>query len=551
MCFGIEKASLFCYNFRCHKEINRRTCLSHMAMNDNILNLENGQLYLNLSIPLDETYSSYIEALDALYSSLDYSLFCRREKRGRPFAIHPSKMMVLLIYSYMNGCFSSREIEKLMRRDCVCMRIVGMDRIPDHSTIDRFIRNSHDAITDIMRQSVMKLRELGELDGRTVFQDGTKIESAAGKYTFVWRTGCEKNLAKALMRVSAISSSYGLEADVTEKNVMAVMDSIEDLMQKRGIRFPSSCGRGHHLSQEQKDWKKIREEKEKIRDYIIWIRKMKETGRNSLSKTDEDATFMRMKEDHMRNGQLKAAYNMQNLVQNGYVVACGAFMDRNDYRTMIPMLEKLEKDGFSYDSYCADSGYDIKDNYEWLEKHGKKAYIKPQYHEENRKRKRRKNPSLKCNYSYDEGNDTFTCMRGHTLHHEEDLKDGRGVYVCRRGCKSCPLRKQCMLSTADKHDYKRLTIDIEAEKYRRKSEVLITSEKGIEMRINRSIQAEGSFSLLKAAFGYRRFRTHGIRNIETEWMILCMAGNALRYSVRLANGRAGTPFWFRIEQQAS
>ena len=135
MCFGIEKASLFCYNFRCHKEINRRTCLSHMAMNDDILNLEDGQLYLNLSIPLDGTYSSCIEALDALYSSLDYSLFCRREKRGRPFAIHPSKMMVLLIYAYMNGTFSSREIEKLMKRDCVCMKVLGMDRIPDHSTM--------------------------------------------------------------------------------------------------------------------------------------------------------------------------------------------------------------------------------------------------------------------------------------------------------------------------------------------------------------------------------------------------------------------------------
>ena len=349
-----------------------------MAMNNNILNLEDGQLYLNLSIPLDGTYSSYIEALDALYSSLDYSLFCRKEKRGRPFAIHPSKMMVLLIYAYMNGTFSSREIEKLMKRDCVCMKILGMDRIPDHSTIDRFIRNSHDAIADIMRQSVMKLRELGELDGRTVFQDGTKIESAAGKYTFVWRTGCEKNLAKAKMRVSTIASSYGLDADVTEKNVMAVMDSIEDLMQRKGIRFPSSCGRGHRLSQEQRDWKKIREERQKITDYILWLRKMKESGRNSLSRTDEDATFMRMKEDHMRNGQLKAAYNMQNLVQNGYVVACGAFMDRTDYRTMIPMLEKLEEGGFSYDSYCADSGYDIKDNYEWLEEHGKKAYIKPQ-----------------------------------------------------------------------------------------------------------------------------------------------------------------------------
>ena len=519
-------------------------------MNDNILNLENGQLYLNLSIPLDTTYSSYIEALDALYSSLDYSLFYRKERRGRPYCIHPSKMMVLIIYAYMNGTFSSREIEKLMRRDCVCMKILGMDRIPDHSTIDRFIRSSHDAIADIMRQSVMRLTELGELDGRTVFQDGTKIESAAGKYTFVWLSACEKNLAKALSRISAIAASYGLEVDVAERNAMAVIDSFEALMQKRGIRFPQSSGRGHHLLQEQRDWKRMREDKQKITDYIPWIRNMKETGRKSLSKTDEDATFMRMKEDHMRNGQLKAAYNMQNLVQNGYVIACGAFMDRTDYRTMIPMLERLEEEGVSYDSYCADSGYDIKENYRWLEGHGKKAYIKTQHHDEDRKRRNKRNPSLKCNYAYDENADTFTCMRGHRLYHVEDTAKGQ-VYEARRGCRSCPLRKQCMLSQAAKHDYKRLTIDIEAERYRRKSEALITSDEGIEIRINRSIQAEGSFSLLKAAFGYRRFRTHGIKNIETEWMILCMAGNALRYSIRLANCRAGTPFWFRIEQQAS
>ena len=107
-----------------------------------------------------------------------------------------------------------------------------------------------------------------------------------------------------------------------------------------------------------------------------------------------------------------------------------------------------------------------------------------------------------------------------------------------------------MSAAGDARDYKRLTIDIEAEKHRRKSEAMITSDEGIEIRINRSIQAEGSFALLKSAFGCRRFRMHGIRNIEAEWMMLCMAGNALRYSIRLANGRAGTPFWFRIEQKA-
>ncbi len=71
------------------------------------------------------------------------------------------------------------EIEKLMKRDCVCMKALGMDRVPDHSTIDRFIRKNHGAIEGIMAQSIGRLREL---DGHVVFQDGTKIESAAEIY---------------------------------------------------------------------------------------------------------------------------------------------------------------------------------------------------------------------------------------------------------------------------------------------------------------------------------------------------------------------------------
>ena len=314
-------------------------------MNDNILNLEDGQLYLNLSIPLDPSYSSYIEALDALYSSLDYSLFFRNERRGRPFAIHPRKMMVLIIYAYMNNAFSSREIEKLMKRDCVCMKVLGMDRIPDHSTIDRFIRKNNGAIEELMGQSIRKLAELGELDGKTVFQDGTKIESAAGKYTFVWLEASRKNLGKALRRIAEIAGRHGLESEVSERNAMRVIDSFEALMQRRGIAYPASTGRGHRLTQEQRDWKRIREEKNKVENHISWIRNMKETGRKSLSKTDEDATFMRMKEDYMRNGQLKPGYNLQNPVQNGYVIATKAFRDRTDYRTMIPMLEKIEEEG--------------------------------------------------------------------------------------------------------------------------------------------------------------------------------------------------------------
>lgn len=98
---------------------------------------------------------SYIEAFDVPHATLDYKTFIRVERRGRPYYIHLLKMMVILIYAYMNGTFSSREIENLMRRDCVCIKMLGIDRVLDHSTIDWFICSNHEAIAGITRQSVI------------------------------------------------------------------------------------------------------------------------------------------------------------------------------------------------------------------------------------------------------------------------------------------------------------------------------------------------------------------------------------------------------------
>ncbi len=66
--------------------------------------------------------------------------------------------------------------------------------------------------------------------------------------------------------------------------------------------------------------------------------------RNSYSKTDLEATFMRMKEDHMLNGQLKAAYNIQIAVENYFIVQAYVSNDRTDYNTLIPVLEKHKKE---------------------------------------------------------------------------------------------------------------------------------------------------------------------------------------------------------------
>ena len=150
--------------------------------------------------------------------------------------------------------------------------------------------------------------------------------------------------------------------------------------------------------------------KDKLDRYENYLESM--VGRNSMSKTDPDATFMRMKDDYMRNGQLKPAYNLQVLVDGGYIVGSYASADRTDYATMIPALGNMHKSlPWKYSKYCADSGYDCQQNYEYLEEQQIEAYIKPQGYEQSKKRKIRKDIGRKENMSYDAGRDCFICSQ--------------------------------------------------------------------------------------------------------------------------------------------
>lgn len=521
-------------------------------MNDRTY-VADGQLYLNLSVPVDTSSSPYYEALELLLGTLDYSCFfnVEKKKKGRPFAVHPMRMIWLLIYGILNGCSTSRDMEDLAKRDIICMRVLSCTA-PDHSTITRFIVKNHDNIQDIFSQMALKLHEMNEVDAKCLFQDGTKIESASNKYKWVWRTGIEKNLDKAIEKFNQISDYLVLGFTVTRDNLREFGGLIEKWMQQHMVRYRAkgSKGKGNGLTLLEKIWVHVRTEMPKFIQYKEWIDLMVSQKRKSLCKTDVDATFMRMKEDYMMNGQLKPGYNMQNVVGNGYIVATVGLMDRNDFYTMVPAMERaFAVFGDKIERFCADSGYDCKQNYEWLEAHGIEPFIKGQYYEQDKKRSSRKDPSLKQNYSYDEEKDEFRCLRGHRLVNTGRVnKRGETTYSCTRGCKTCPLRKQCMKSSAKRFDYKALTLDIDCERARRKSLHNITTLEGCEIRANRSIQAEGSFALIKTVFQSRRFHFRGLKNTETEWTLFCMAENVLKLSHRLRQGKVGTPFWYIIEE---
>ncbi|MBP1961176.1 hypothetical protein J2Z65_000370 [Paenibacillus aceris] len=102
--------------------------------------------------------------------------------------------------------------------------------------------------------------------------------------------------------------------------------------------------------------------------------------RNSYSKTDHDAKFMRMKEDHMQNGHLKPGYNMQIGTENQFILGYSVHQMPTDTRCLIPHLEKVKSQLSKLpSSVIADAGYGGEENYDYLEQNEIDAIVKYGY----------------------------------------------------------------------------------------------------------------------------------------------------------------------------
>lgn len=542
-----------CYNLFNHKQLKEHVMnLTAFSLHTQL------SLDLNISIPLNVT--EHEASLMILLQNLDYSGFdLPKKKSGRPCALDPYTMMLIIIYARIQGHLSSRAVERLCKRDLFLLQILGSKNAPDHTTIDRFIRRHRAAIDGLFYQVAKRLDSLGELKKDIVYQDGTKVESKAGRYTFVWKKATTKNMAKLHHHIEALiseaNSQFGWELEVGDFH--SGLNALIERLEGTGKRLvPEKTGRGHHLTNVQKFYRDALAYQEKLERYEEYLGSM--VGRNSMSKTDPDATFMRMKDDHMRNGQLKPAYNLQVLVDSGYIVGSSASADRTDYATMIPALDHMHKSlPWKYSKYCADSGYDCQQNYEYLEKQQIAAYIKPQGYEQSKKRRYRNDIGRKENMSYDADRDCFICSRGKKLEikyirtrkNQYGYKTTSHIYRCTRGCKSCPSRSACMKKS--KAPYKQIQVNHKVVEYHRQALNLITSDEGTEIRVNRSIQAEGAFAQIKANWSFRRFLHSGIGGIHTEWLLMCLAMNVLHLGNRLTRDEVGNPFHYQIEADAA
>jgi len=270
-------------------------------------------------------------------------------------------------------------------------------------------------------------------------------------------------------------------------------------------------------------------------------------GRNSYSKTDTDATFMHMKDDHMRNGQLKPGYNVQIGVDSEYIVAVDIFSDRNDVWTLVPFLKQMEeKLGYRYPSVTADSGYESEEGYRYLEENRQKPYIKPQSYERWKKRSFRQDISKRENMGYEESTDSYICHMGKKLRNEfirkQKSKNGYEsevtVYEC-EDCTGCPCKERCTKAKGNK----RLYVSKEFLRKRQESYENIKSETGIRYRMNRSIQVEGAFGVLKHDYEFQRFLLRGKTKVKLEMLLLSFGYNINKLHAKIQNERTGRHFF--------
>src|SRR5690554_4958203 len=417
------------------------------------------------------------------------------------------------------------------------------DRIdpPSHVTINNVINSLSSNIDNVLVEVNKKIMEKDkEVNPKIVYIDGTKLEAYANKYTFVWKKAILKFRDKLVLKIKRLlpelnelltKYNYPIieDKDIYSSNeLIEIVVILTSIIDKESIQLV--YGKGKRKDKIQKLFDFFDEYQGKMLEYTNHLEIMGDK-RNSYSKTDYDATFMRMKDDHMRNGQLKAGYNMQIAVSNEYIMAIELYRDRTDFAPFIPFLNHYDSLYGFYPKYpVADAGYGSFDNYKFCNANGIELYQKYSMYSKEKENKYKNNPFNKYNFTKDEeGN--YICPNNKKLTYVHDLKMRTNIYEAYNkvyrcnDCEGCPLREKC---TTSKYG-RTIRVNEELESYKQIVRENLESEKGINLRVNRSIQVEGAFGVMKENIGFRRFKRRTKLNARLEDTLVAIGMNMSKF----------------------
>jgi len=478
-----------------------------------------------------------VRVVNKVIDSLDIDVLIRKYKGGGCSSYHPRLLLKLLVYGYLSNQYSSRKIEQAAKQNVHFMWLSAMS-YPDHNTINRFRSDRLKGVLKVVfSQVVLLLVDSGIITLKEAYLDGTKIEANANRYTFVWGRSISKSKERIKKQLDELwSYAESVAREELENNEP---DSFEKIDQESVLRTINSIDKA--LKGKQVD-KKVKQKLNYARKN--WPESLKKYeqqeqalgNRNSYSKTDPDATFMRMKEDHMLNGQLKPGYNWQISTENQYILGYTIHQTTNDTATLKSHMESLKENlGKMPDTLVADAGYGSEENYEYLENNDVEAFVKYQYFHKEQSKKWRTDPYRTENLLYDEKNDNYACPMGQKMNFirekvkitDNGFKQVKRLYQA-ENCDECPVREAC-----NKSKYNRkIEINPKLNYYKSIIRKRLTSERGKKYRSKRPVDVEAVFGIIKWNRNYRKFLLRGLEKVEIEVGLLALSHNLSKIAAR-------------------
>lgn len=517
-----------------------------------------------------------VRVVNAAIEKMDLRTLLARYKGGGASSYHPKMLMKVMVYAYTQQLYSSRKIAKALRENIYFMWLSGNQQ-PDFRTINRFRSGVVKKVIEEIFTSVLGLLiEEKYVKMENYFLDGTKIEANANKYSWVWGRSTRhykrmlqekvKELIQQIDQVNEVENAEYGDCDLEEMGSDEPFDSqkLEEKIQELNQRLKAKTDQPQEearqpvetappeekLSKPEK--KRGRKGRTKLQKAQAALKKLegdclprqkkyeeqerKLAGRNSYSKTDEDATFMRMKDDYMKNGQLKPGYNLQMGTEGQFIVGFSVHQRQGDPGCLIPHLEKVKAQlGRLPENVIADSAYGSEENYAYINQEQVGNYLKYNFFGKEQRPRYKPNPFAADQLKYDPEKNELICPAGkrliyqYTFHQRTDNGyRGERRYYQAEDCTGCPLKAHCHKAKGNR----RVQISFQLLAWRRQASQNLTSEIGKKLRSQRGVDVESVFGRLKEDWGFRRFRLRGLDKVKTEIGLLCIAHNMAKLAVQ-------------------
>ena len=519
------------------------------TLHNNYCNSKQGYLPLFLSDCLD--LLDPVLTFDRLMGGIDLNKYLTdipEYTTGR-LRYNPVNMLKTVLFGFMtSGYCSLRELEDNCKVNIRFMYLMD-HQTPSYRTFGYFINEIlQDKIENIFNDINHAIFNDEHVDLQHLYIDGSKFEANANKYTWVWKKATEKFRYKLYEKITAeieeINAEIAWSGVQITTNPEYVPDYLNEIVEQLVLLWELDTstfvyGSGKRKSKEQRHYEHLTTFCQKLQEYIQKI-EICGPNRNSYSKTDNSATFMRIKTDYMGNDQLLPAYNVQIGVADEYIAVVDVNHYRSDMDCFVPLMEHFKQTYGFYPKYpVADAGYGSYNNYIFCEQNGIEKYMKfPMFKKETKDQKYHEDPFRAVNFRIDEQG-VMRCPNDKAFHflYRKNVRGNQygrkeELYEC-EDCSGCPYAEKC------KKTDKNRTVRINQELTSMHQEVIenLESIHGALLRMNRSIQAEGTFGIMKNDRWYKRIVRRGIHSVKLEVLLVAIGHNLYKYQKKKMRNR--------------